>query len=252
MHKFTLVVTVLLLAFAVPVTAEDSRMIASESGHIMVHPIEHASVVLEAGELRIAFDPVDSDGPSEALAGVDLALVTDIHGDHFDAGTLRALMDKGAAIVAPAAVAERMDESLRAATTVLANGEKTEARGVMIHAVPMYNITEGRLKFHVKGRGNGYVLELNGLRIYVGGDTEGVPEMRALENIDVAFVPMNLPYTMDVTQAADAVIEMHPRIVYPYHYHGQDGLSDVARFAELVHAAAPAIEVRQLDWYPED
>ena len=97
-----------------------------------------------------------------------------------------------------------------------------------------------------------YVLEVSGLRIYVSGDTEDIPEMRDLENIDVAFVCMNLPYTMDVETAAAAVLDMEPRIVYPYHYRGQDGLSDVDRFAELVRAGNADIEVRQLDWYPAD
>ncbi len=144
-----------------------------------------------------------------------------------------------------------MDEELRAATTVLANGESTTMGGVGIEAVPMYNLTEGR-DFHEKGRGNGYVLELSGLRLYISGDTEGVPEMRELEDIDAAFVCMNLPYTMDVEQAADAVADMQPRIVYPYHYRGQGGYSDTGRFKELVQAEEPAIEVRQLDWYPGD
>ncbi|HEX2140139.1 MAG TPA: hypothetical protein VHG33_10545, partial [Woeseiaceae bacterium] len=90
-----------------------------------------------------------------------------------------------------------------------------------------------------------------GLRIYVSGDTEGVPEMRKLENIDVAFVCMNLPYTMDVDAAAEAVLDMQPRIVYPYHYRGQDGFSDVDRFAQLVQSDDSRIDVRQLEWYPE-
>lgn len=229
------------------VRAEDQAVIASAQGDVIVHPIEHASFVLEAGDQRIAFDPVGGADRSPALDGVDLVLVTDIHGDHFDAGTLAALAGNGARIVAPAAVADRMDPELAASTTVLANGETTTVDGVAIEAVPMYNLTKA---FHPKGRGNGYVLSLSGLRIYVSGDTEGTREMRGLEGIDVAFVCMNLPYTMDVEQAADAVVEMQPRIVYPYHYRGEDGFADVDRFAELVKASNDAIEVRQLDWYP--
>ncbi len=108
----------------------------------------------------------------------------------------------------------------------------------------MYNLTEDRLKFHSKGRGNGYVLTLGGKRIYISGDTEDVPEMRALKDIDVAFVCMNLPYTMSPEQAASAVKEFKPKAVYPYHYRG----SDVQKFKELV---GPASEVRIREWYPK-
>lgn len=248
MRRFILPLTLLCLATATSIAGDDARIIASGQGDVTVHPIEHATLVLEAGGRRIAVDPVGGADRSEAFEGVDLALVTDIHGDHFDADTLRALAGQGASIVAPAAVVERMDAELRASAVVLANGETTTVDGVTIEAVPMYNLTQSR-DFHSKGRGNGYVLGLHGLRIYLSGDTEDIPEMRNLHDIDVAFVCMNLPYTMDVEQAADAVVDMKPRIVYPYHYRGTGGLSDVGRFAELVQAGDPDIEVRQLDWY---
>jgi L-ascorbate metabolism protein UlaG (beta-lactamase superfamily) len=108
----------------------------------------------------------------------------------------------------------------------------------------MYNTTPDRSKFHDKGRGNGYVLTLGGKRLYISGDTEDIPEMRALKNIDVAFVCMNLPYTMTVEQAASAVREFKPRVVYPYHHRG----SDLAKFKQLV-GQDPAIEVRIREWY---
>jgi L-ascorbate metabolism protein UlaG (beta-lactamase superfamily) len=135
-------------------------------------------------------------------------------------------------------------ENLRKQTTVLANGETKSLHEIKIEAVPMYNLTQERLKFHDKGRGNGYVLRLGGKRVYISGDTEDIPEMRALKNIDVAFVCMNLPYTMDVTQAASAVREFRPRIVYPYHYRG----SDVEKFKSLVGNDRD-VEVRLRDWY---
>ncbi len=109
----------------------------------------------------------------------------------------------------------------------------------------MYNLTEDRLQYHENGRGNGYVLTLGGKRVYVSGDTEDIPEMRALENIDVAFVCFNLPFTMTEAQAASAVVEFAPAGVYPYHY----GESDVALFAELVGDGGGEIEVRQSAWY---
>jgi L-ascorbate metabolism protein UlaG (beta-lactamase superfamily) len=117
-----------------------------------------------------------------------------------------------------------------------------EKFGVKIEAVPMYNLTAARLRFHNKGRGNGYVMTFGGKRVYVSGDTEDIPEMRALKNIDAAFVCMNLPYTMTPEQAADAVREFKPKVVYPYHYRG----SDTAQFKKLVGDAS---EVRLRDWY---
>ena len=114
----------------------------------------------------------------------------------------------------------------------------------------MYNLPESATAMHTKGRGNGYILTIGGKRIYISGDTQGIPEMRSLKNIDVAFVCMNLPYTMDIKEAADAVLAFKPAIVYPYHYRGKDGLSDVNAFKSLVDAGGQKIEVRLRNWYP--
>ena len=138
-----------------------------------------------------------------------------------------------------------MTPDLRKGATVMANGQTGELLGVKIEAIPMYNLTAERLKFHNKGRGNGYVVTLGGKRIYLSGDTEDIPEMRALKNIDVAFVCMNLPYTMTVEQAARAVRAFKPRIVYPYHYRG----SDINKFKTLVGTDV-GVEVRLREWYP--
>jgi len=114
----------------------------------------------------------------------------------------------------------------------------------------MYNLPESPTAMHTKGRGNGYVLGIGGKNIYLSGDTQGIPEMRSLKDIDVAFVCMNLPYTMDIKEAADAVLAFKPKIVYPYHYRGQGGLSDVNGFKSLVDAGNQKIEVRLRNWYP--
>jgi L-ascorbate metabolism protein UlaG (beta-lactamase superfamily) len=114
----------------------------------------------------------------------------------------------------------------------------------------MYNLPESPTAMHTRGRGNGYVLGIGGKLIYISGDTQGIPEMRSLKNIDVAFICMNLPYTMDIKEAADAVLAFKPRIVYPYHYRGQNGLSDVNAFKSLVEAGDKNIEVRLRNWYP--
>jgi L-ascorbate metabolism protein UlaG (beta-lactamase superfamily) len=116
----------------------------------------------------------------------------------------------------------------------------------------MYNLRPEAQKFHEKGRGNGYVLNLGNSRVYFSGDTEDIPEMRSLENIDKAFICMNLPYTMTVDKAAEAVLEFRPKEVYPYHYRGRPDVSDVGKFRELIEAGNSGIEVVQLDWYPND
>jgi L-ascorbate metabolism protein UlaG (beta-lactamase superfamily) len=161
-----------------------------------------------------------------------------------DAATLTSISGAKASIVAPKAVTDKLPETLRAKTTTLANGETKALLGVKIEAVPMYNTTPERLNFHNKGRGNGYVLTLGDKRVYISGDTEDIPEMRALKDIDVAFVCMNLPYTMTVDQAASAVRQFKPKIVYPYHYRG----SDLEKFKKLVGDDV-GVDVRLRDWY---
>jgi L-ascorbate metabolism protein UlaG (beta-lactamase superfamily) len=132
---------------------------------------------------------------------------------------------------------------------VLANDETVTDKGVTITAVPMYNIPETDDSRHAKGRGNGYILEGAGSRVYIAGDTGPIPEMKALKNIDMAFIPMNLPYTMGVDDAALAVLAFAPTKVYPYHYRQPDGFADVAKFKTLVNTGNPDIEVVLLEWY---
>jgi L-ascorbate metabolism protein UlaG (beta-lactamase superfamily) len=240
--------TIAATLFAAPAVAQDT--IATDNGDLTVTPVSHASFALTWNGVTIFNDPAplgDDPAPTiaafEALPDPQIILISDVHGDHFNADVVSAI-EGDAVIVAPQAVADSMPEALKAQTTVLANGASTDVAGVTIEAVPMYNTTEDRLKFHAKGRGNGYVVTLGGKRIYIAGDTEDIPEMRALTGIDAAFLPMNLPYTMSVEQAADAVKAFKPAVVYPYHY----GESDVAQFTALVGDAS---EVRQLDWYPK-
>jgi len=215
-------------------------------------PIEHATVVLEWGLITIYVDPV---GGAEAFKGQkqpDLILITDIHGDHLSVETLQALNTSKAKIIVPKAVADKIPEEFTPQLDILDNGQSKERYGITIEAIPMYNLREEALKFHKKGRGNGYVLNIGGERLYFSGDTEDIPEMRALKNIDKAFICMNLPYTMTEESAAEAVLEFNPKQVYPYHYRGNPNVSDVAKFKKLVNKGNPDIEVVQLDWYPND
>jgi L-ascorbate metabolism protein UlaG (beta-lactamase superfamily) len=216
----------------------------TEDGPLKIVPINHATLAWQWKDRTIYVDPVGGAKVFQGLGKPDLVLVTDIHGDHFSKETLAEVVGAKTKLVCPAAVAEQLSADLRAHATVLANGQSEELLGIKIEAIPMYNLTAERLKFHNKGRGNGYVVTLGGKRLYVSGDTEDIPEMLALKNIDVAFVCMNLPYTMTVEQAARAVRAFKPRIVYPYHYRG----SDVNKFKELV-GTDEGVEVRLRDWY---
>ena len=223
------------------VTAGGSDTIPASGGDIKITPITHGSVQIEYGGKVIYVDPWSRGDYTGAPPG-DLILVTDIHGDHLDPEMIDKLRKPGAPVVAPAAAAAEIEDP-----TVLANGESKTVAGVAIEGVPMYNLVrgpeEGKL-FHDKGRGNGYILTLGGKRIYFSGDTECVPEIRALENIDVAFIAMNLPYTMPPKEAADCVKAFAPKIVYPYHYRG----SDLSEFTAPLKER-PEIEVRLREWY---
>ncbi len=215
-----------------------------------ITPISHATTVLEFDKTVIYLDPI---GGAEVFASFEdphYILITDIHGDHMNLKTLNALALENTIIIAPEAVAKKISTVKAKKIVVMNNGEKKPFSNFDIEAIPMYNLREEALKFHRKGRGNGYVLTVDEKRIYFSGDTEDIPEMRNLKNIDKAFVCMNLPYTMPVENAASGVLAFKPNQVYPYHYRGTEGLSDISKFKELVNNENKEIEVVQLDWYP--
>jgi len=216
---------------------------------VHVVPISHATAVLVWGDTVFYTDPTGGAGAFAGQPPADIVLVTDIHGDHLEPDTLSAVLGD-AILITPQAVKDELPEVLAARAKVLANGERTEERGFSIEAMPMYNLPDAEnSQFHTKGRGNGYLVEKGGFRVYIAGDTAGIPEMRALKDINIALLPMNLPYTMDVEEAASAVLDFKPNTVIPYHYRGQGGLSDVAKFKALVNAGDPNIEVALLKWY---
>lgn len=223
-----------------------------DSNSVEVIPIVHATTVLEWNDMTIYVDPTGGAKAFEGQNDPDLILITDIHGDHLNVETLQELNTGAVSIVVPKAVAEQMPEEFDSQLKILNNGENTEINGVAIEAIPMYNLREEAKDFHVKGRGNGYVLTLGDERVYFSGDTEDIPEMRNLQNIDKAFVCMNLPYTMTVESAASAVLDFKPEEVYPYHYRGNPDVSDVSKFKELVNEGDAEVEVVQLDWYPTE
>ncbi len=216
-----------------------------EGGEVVIFPIAHASFVMTVPGMVIYADPVGGASAYEGHPPADLILITHEHGDHYDVETLAALAGEQTRLVTNPAVFDMLPEDLKAKATSIGNGESTSVGDLGIEAIPAYNTTEGRLQYHPKGRDNGYVLTVGGRRIYIAGDTEDIPEMRALSDIYIAFVPMNLPFTMDVDQASSAVAEFKPAFVYPYHYRD----SDPDAFAAKVAEAGVETQVVMGPWY---
>ena len=252
-------------------------VLAASGGDITIVPITHGTLQIEHGTHVILIDPARF-GPGSpepppppppgrggapqrgagqpvtsmpATAGQmtlfkglkppTMILVTDIHEDHFDEGALAAVKKPNTTIVAPAAASAQISGPV-----TIANGETKTIDGVTIEAVPMYNLQpdpQFHQIFHEKGRGNGYILTLGGKRLYVAGDTACTPEMKALKNVDVAFLPMNLPFTMSPAEAAECARAFKPTIVYPYHYFGEDPNVFVSALK------GTGIDVRVRDWY---
>jgi L-ascorbate metabolism protein UlaG (beta-lactamase superfamily) len=240
-------IVLVLLGFSLSVhtKAEGEKQVQTfdtSAGPVEITPVYHASLLIEAGGKNIYVDPAKP-GNFSGLPAADLILITDIHGDHMDPGIISSVSKPGTQIIAPPAVVKTVTKA-----APISNGETKTWDGWTIEAIPMYNLKRGPSPgtlYHDKGRGNGYILTYGGKRFYFSGDTENIPEMRALKNIDVAFVCMNLPYTMPPEEAAEAVKAFHPRVVIPYHYHG----SDLSVFQKDLQGTG--IEVRLLDWYPK-
>ena len=233
--------TIVLFTSLAGLPAGSTDSVQTAEGVLKITPVTHGSLMLEFKGKVIHIDPwgrADYTG----LPKADLILITDIHGDHLDPAQVKKLKKSGTEIVAPEAVAKTVTEAV-----VLHNGRKKVVAGLEIEAVAMYNHKRGPSPgklYHDKGRGNGYVLTLGGKRVYISGDTACIPEMKALTDIDIAFVTMNLPYTMPPEEAAECVAAFKPKVVYPYHYRGSD-LSVFTRALE----SHPDIDVRIRDWY---
>lgn len=250
--------TLIFIAFIAVSCKKDSKenkeTESYKTDHVELMPVSHASFGLTWKDKLFLVDPVGDAEVYKKFGKADYVLITDIHGDHFSAETLEKLGD-GFTIFAPEAVYKEMPESLRKSTKVISNGDFFSIKSFEITAIPMYNITRERMEYHPKGRGNGYLLDLDGYRIYVSGDTENISEMSELKDIDLALICMNLPYTMSVEQAVESVLQFEPKKVIPYHFRGKkDGetyFSDVKYFKKILNKQKPDIEVELLDWYKE-
>ena len=226
-----------------PVAAASTDAFEAPNGKTVAFTcIKHASIRIQYDGLEIQIDPVGAKcEPATDYARfpkADLILVTHEHFDHFDRDAIAALRKEGTAIYANPAVQGMLGDG-----TALRNGERAQVReDVSIEAVPAYNTTPGREKFHPKGRDNGYVLTLGGFRIYLAGDTEDIPEMADVKDVDVAFLPVNQPYTMTPEQAARAAKTVQPKVLFPYHY----SQTPIQKVADLL--AGSGIDVRIRDY----
>ncbi len=222
-------------AFAIP--APDT--LGTSAGDVTIQPLNHATLILSQGSHVLYFDPAKVDFTGQKPpTGI---LITHAHADHFDPDNLQKIAGS-APIVCTEEVMGKLPAALKGQAKIMKNGDTGTIDGIPVSAVAAYNTSPDKLQYHPKGVGNGYVLSFGDKKIYVAGDTEPTPEMAALTGIDVAFLPMNQPYTMTPQQAADAVKSFRPKIVYPYHYKG----TDLQQFASLVGSLA---EVRLRDWY---
>jgi L-ascorbate metabolism protein UlaG (beta-lactamase superfamily) len=209
----------------------EKDVIKTNSGDLTMTFIGHGTLMFEFNGLTIHVDPVSREADYKNLPDADLILVTHEHGDHLDPAAIKQLLKDGTQVIMTQACKNNL-EDLQSAI-VMKNGDVKTVKSITIEAIPAYNIEHKRPDgepFHPKGQGNGYILTFGNIRVLVAGDTENTPEINSLKNIDVAFLPMNLPYTMTPEMVADAVRAFRPKILYPYHY----GNSNTEELTELL------------------
>jgi len=229
--------------FAQTEGAIETDVFQTKSGKkVFLYSIKHACLRLVVDGLEIEIDPVSKLGARETdyttFPKADFILVTHEHGDHLDPGAIQDLWGEKTVLVTNQRCADQLGKG-----QVMKNGDKTALKKwLQIEAVPAYNTTPGREKFHPKGRDNGYVLTIDGLRLYIAGDTEDIPEMKKLGHIDVALLPCNQPYTMTTDQLVKAARMVKPRILIPYHY----GKTDLSGVPEQLKGDGIDVRIRQL------
>ena len=198
----------------------ESDTYKTDRGDLMITFVGHASLVLEFDGKVIHVDPFSRVWNYDDLPKADMIIITHHHGDHLEPSLINSIRNSGAPLVLPALCSKEVENF-----TLMNNGDKKDIMGVKIEAVPAYNIVHKRESgdpYHKKGEGNGYILTFGDKKVYIAGDTENTPEMKNLKNIDIAFLPMNLPYTMTEEMVADAALAFRPGILYPYHSRGSD------------------------------
>jgi L-ascorbate metabolism protein UlaG (beta-lactamase superfamily) len=215
----------------------ETDVITTSAGELKITFVGHGTLMFEFRDAVIHVDPVSREADYAKMPKADLILITHEHRDHLDPEAISAIRQEATTVILP----ERCSEAVPGGI-VMKNGDIRTVGDLRIEAVPAYNIVHKRPSgepFHPRGHGNGYVLTCGDSRVYVAGDTENIPEMKALKDIEVAFLPMNLPYTMTPEMVADAAKAFRPKILYPYHF----GKTDTSELVRLL-AAEKSIEVR--------
>ncbi len=213
--------------------------ISTSSGNLAITFIGHGSLMFYYDNLIIHIDPYSKMADYSTLPDADLVFITHDHQDHLDTTALNLIRKKGTTVIGPQSIEEVSD------AIFIKNNESKVFKGVSVKAVPAYNIVNKRedgKPFHPKGEGNGYIFSLGDKKIYIAGDTENIPEMKQFKEIDIAFLPVNLPYTMTPEMASDAAKVIQPKILYPYHF----GDTDISRLTKLLKAEDIEVRVREM------
>jgi L-ascorbate metabolism protein UlaG (beta-lactamase superfamily) len=239
MSKILILANILfvLCAFAATAQGFESDIIKTSAGDLKITFIGHGTLMFSFGGKTIHIDPVDQMADYTKLSKADIIMITHEHFDHLDQKAIAKLRTPKTVIITSESCAKQVKDGL-----VMHNDDINTIEGLKIEAVPAYNIIHMRspgIPFHPKGVGNGYVITFGDKRVYVAGDTENTPEMKSLQAVDIAFLPMNLPYTMTPEMVADAAKTFKPKVLYPYHY----GDTDPAKLITLLKDT-PEIEVR--------
>jgi L-ascorbate metabolism protein UlaG (beta-lactamase superfamily) len=231
---------IILAIFTIPSLAQkqfETDIIKTSAGDLKITFVGHGTLIFSFGGKVIHIDPVISEADYTKLPQADIILITHEHGDHLDANAIKTIRKEKTMIILTENCSKTIKDGI-----IMKNGDAKTVEGLKIEAVPAYNIVNKRnneIPYHPKGEGNGYIIAFGDKRVYIGGDTENIPEMKRLKNIDIAFLPMNLPYTMTPEMVADAAKVFKPKILYPYHY----GNTDTKKLVDLLKDVKD-IEVR--------
>jgi L-ascorbate metabolism protein UlaG (beta-lactamase superfamily) len=242
-RSFRTFLTFILTLFMISLNAQEVPgydKVQTSAGTVEMHFIGHASLMFKVNGTIIYFDPVSSMGNYDFMPKADIILVTHEHPDHLDVNLINKLKKPGTIVLCNKGSQKSLPWAM-----VMTDGSRQEIKNIVIEAVPAYNIVNERAPgqpYHPKGDGVGYVLTIGGKKFYVAGDTENTPEMKALRNIDVAFLPMNLPYTMTPEMVADAAKAFKPKILYPYHF----GDTDTNKLIDLLKGTGIEVRIRNL------
>ena len=225
---FIFLIVILSITSTLAQNSFETDTIKTSAGDLKITFIAHGTLMFEFNNKIIHVDPVSMFTDYSKMPKADLILVTHDHGDHLDKSTIDLLKKENTDLVLTKLCKDKIEEG-----TVLKNGEEKTLQGINVKSVPAYNLIHKRdngQPFHAKGECSGYVLTFGDKKVYIAGDTENIPEMKNLSGVDIAFIPMNLPYTMSPEMAADAVNMLNPKILYPYHF----GNTDVNELLDLL------------------